>query len=110
MHPWNREVGKPVVAGKQSDRSFNEQLIHDMRIKTMQQGASSGPDPKPVSPRLERTQRFDPSPPPNHVARDAEDRVGCRATNTRQSAAGEDRKKIVNAKRHTKKLKLKGGE
>ncbi len=102
---WQGRRSKPYVASdrmRPENMSFGQRLIHEERKRKMQsesrvelmphlrKGNVPNNDAPPTSPRLERSTRFDPSPPPKHVARVAEDHDGCTAADTPQPAAGDD--------------------
>ncbi len=138
---WQGRRSKPYVASdrmRPENMSFGQRLIHEERKRKMQsesrvelmphlrKGNVPNNDAPPTSPRLERSTRFDPSPPPKHVARVAEDHDGCTAADTPQPAAGDEGfgkaklaarakraetealsdEEIIQRKRRTKKRKL----
>ncbi len=105
LDPWQGRRQKPLVNGRRNQPlSFGQQLIHDERMRKIRAQQKlddrtslmphlrkgNVPDNDAPPPRLERSTRFDPSPPPKHVARVAEDHDGCTATDTPQPAAGDE--------------------
>ncbi len=58
---WQGRRQKPLINGKATEaKSFNEQLIHEDRMRRIETPPNHGPDPKPQRPEKHRETTFQP--------------------------------------------------